>query len=146
MKFSASVLVAASAVAAQTGVSNVTYVTDVVTAYTTFCPEATVLTYGGKTYSVTEATTLTITDCPCTVSKPVYTSSYVACSTCTPAANGTVPTPAPAAGTGSYSHTASYVPTGSYVPTPSAVTAGAGKAIAVSGAGLAGVLAVALAL
>ena len=33
------------------------------------------------TYTITEATTLTITDCPCTVSKPVYVTPVVVCST-----------------------------------------------------------------
>lgn len=40
------------------------YVTEVVTAYTTFCPEATEITHAGETYTVSEATTLTITNCP----------------------------------------------------------------------------------
>ncbi|KAJ4105740.1 hypothetical protein NW760_007981 [Fusarium oxysporum] len=47
------------------------YTTEVVTAITTYCPGATTLTYGDKTYTVTSETTLTITDCPCTVSYPV---------------------------------------------------------------------------
>ncbi|KAF4456516.1 putative SED1-abundant cell surface glycoprotein [Fusarium austroafricanum] len=47
------------------------YTTEVVTAITTYCPGATTLTYGDKTYTVTKETTLTITDCPCTVSYPV---------------------------------------------------------------------------
>lgn len=46
------------------------YTTEVVTAYTTYCPAPTTLTYQDKTYTITEATTLTITDCPCTVTKP----------------------------------------------------------------------------
>ncbi|GAO13636.1 uncharacterized protein UV8b_01744 [Ustilaginoidea virens] len=49
------------------------WTTEVVTALTTYCPEAGVVTVGNKTYTVTEATTLTITDCPCTVHKPVPT-------------------------------------------------------------------------
>lgn len=51
------------------------YTTEVVTAFTTYCPAATEVTHGGVTYSVTEATTLTITNCPngCTVTKPVAT-------------------------------------------------------------------------
>lgn len=63
MRFS----VAAAAVAAATGAaaySNGTapvYVTEVVTAFTTYCPEATSLTHNGVTYTVSEATTLTIT-------------------------------------------------------------------------------------
>lgn len=40
------------------------YTTEVVTAYTTYCPEATVLTQNSKTYTVSSATTLTITHCP----------------------------------------------------------------------------------
>ena len=36
------------------------YVTSVVTALTTYCPAATQLTHNGQTYTVTEATTLTI--------------------------------------------------------------------------------------
>jgi hypothetical protein len=61
--------------------SNVTYTTKVVTAYTTYCPYATQITHGTNTYTVTEPTTLTISDCPCTVSMPVYTSSVVSCTT-----------------------------------------------------------------
>lgn len=45
------------------------YVTDVVTRFTTYCPYATELAINNKTYTVTEATSLTITDCPCTVTK-----------------------------------------------------------------------------
>ena len=59
----------------------VDYVTDVVTSYTTYCPEATVLTYNSVTYTITEATTLTVTNCPCTIVKPVTTSSAVYCTT-----------------------------------------------------------------
>jgi len=47
------------------------YTTEVVTQLTTVCPTPTQVTYGGKTYTVTESTTLTITDCPCTISYPV---------------------------------------------------------------------------
>ncbi|KAF4964193.1 hypothetical protein FZEAL_10882, partial [Fusarium zealandicum] len=49
------------------------YTTEVVTAITTYCPVATTLTHGEKTYTITKPTTLTITDCPggCTVTKPV---------------------------------------------------------------------------
>ncbi|MCJ1324984.1 hypothetical protein MMC10_001646 [Thelotrema lepadinum] len=56
--------------------SNVTYTTEVVTAFTTFCPGATTLTHLGSTYTVTSATTLTITNCPCTITKPVHSSSH----------------------------------------------------------------------
>ena len=47
----------------------VAYTTTIVTALTTYCPEAMEVTHGGNTYTVTEATTLTITDCPCTLTQ-----------------------------------------------------------------------------
>lgn len=49
------------------------WTTEVVTALTTYCPDATTLTHAGVTYTVSSATTLTITSCPggCTVTKPV---------------------------------------------------------------------------
>ena len=77
MRFTAAATVAAMAGAASAAPpSNGTapvYVTDVVTAYTTYCPEATIITHKGETYTVSSATTLTITNCPggCTVTKPV---------------------------------------------------------------------------
>lgn len=116
MKFAAAVLALAAGANAW---SNVTYTTEVVTAYTTYCPEPTEITHGGKTYTITEATTFTITDCPCTVTKPVTTIS---------------PTP-------SY-HNSTVVPTGTLPPTTKSPlpTAGAGKAAALSGGALAGVL------
>ncbi|QPG95256.1 hypothetical protein C2857_007912 [Epichloe festucae Fl1] len=50
--------------------SGVVYTTEVVTAMTTYCPAATTLIVGNKTYAVTTPMTLTITDCPCTIRKP----------------------------------------------------------------------------
>lgn len=119
----------ATVVAAFAGVAaayydNVTYVTETVTALTTYCPGPTKVTHGGKTYTITEATTLTITDCPCTVVKPVYTTSAVVCNHC-----------------GTWNTTTKGYPTGK--PTyskPAVATAGAGKVATVAGAGLAGVL------
>jgi hypothetical protein len=61
--------------------TSVSYTTTVVASLTTFCPFATTITHGANTYTVESATTLTITDCPCTISLPVYTSTSVACST-----------------------------------------------------------------
>jgi hypothetical protein len=61
-----------------TAPSNITtpaYTTTVVTAITTYCPDATILTYGSNTYTVPAATYLTITDCPCTLTLPVATKS-----------------------------------------------------------------------
>ncbi|KAL3233691.1 hypothetical protein RNJ44_03731 [Nakaseomyces bracarensis] len=47
------------------------WVTDVevVTAYTTYCPEPTEIIHGNKTITVTAPTTLTVTDCPCTLTE-----------------------------------------------------------------------------
>ncbi|KAL0942490.1 mmc protein [Colletotrichum truncatum] len=131
MKFSAAALVLAAGAMAS---KNVTYVTEVVSSYTTYCPGPTVITHADKTYTITKATTLTITDCPCTVTKPVITSSVVKCDSCSvPTKNATIPVVTP-----SISKTA----TGGLTPTKpiSVPTAGAGKAAALSGAGLAGVL------
>lgn len=84
MQFSATILaLAAASLSVASAAQNVSYTTQVVTAYTTYCPEATKITYGANTYTVTKPTTLTISDCPCTVSVPVYTSTATTCSTCT---------------------------------------------------------------
>ncbi|KAF5233819.1 hypothetical protein FANTH_12423 [Fusarium anthophilum] len=135
MKF-ATALAFAAGVAAHA--KNVTYTTEVVTAYTTYCPGPTEIVHGDKTYTVTEATTLTITDCPCTVTKPVITTSAVVCHDCPapPAHHGNNSTMVPVYPTGKPGHGAT--PTAG---APSEVpTAGAGKVAALSGAGLAAVV------
>lgn len=83
MRFSSTttLLALAAATVSVSAYSNATWTTEVVTEYITYCPYATQITYGTNIYTVTEPTTLTISDCPCTVSKPVYTSSVVSCST-----------------------------------------------------------------
>lgn len=73
-------------------------VTNVVTAFTTYCPEATTLSYGGKLYTATAHETLTITDCPCTLTSTVG-SSAAATKTPTPK-NATATTVTPMAYTG----------------------------------------------
>ncbi|KAL2061721.1 hypothetical protein VTL71DRAFT_7099 [Oculimacula yallundae] len=50
--------------------ATVAYETITTSALTTYCPYATTIVQNSKTYTVTEATTLTITDCPCTIVKP----------------------------------------------------------------------------
>lgn len=55
MKFSATAVLAV--VAGASAFENVTYVTEVVTALTTFCPAATTLTHAGVTYTVSEVRT-----------------------------------------------------------------------------------------
>ncbi|KJZ71071.1 Clock-controlled protein 6 [Hirsutella minnesotensis 3608] len=145
MKFTVAAVLAAAAGASAHYGGNATVVTEVVESYVTYCPGPTQITHGDKTYTVTEATTLTITNCPCTITKPVLTTSSVVCNNCgggftnstAPASNPpAVPTATPVnppVGTG-------FPPT--QVPSaPTTVpTAGAGKAAALSGAGLAGVV------
>ncbi|KAK5733843.1 hypothetical protein LTR17_009395 [Elasticomyces elasticus] len=130
------------------------YVTDVVTAYTTFCPEATEITHAGQTYTVSSATTLTITNCPggCTITSlstpvaPVTVSSAIgqpsASTTAVPvvpvpsaassapyypSSNGTVPAPS---SSGAASSTGS-----SSSSTPSPYTGAASKTYFSAGAG-----------
>ena len=81
MLFSVALLALAGFAAAQDNSTGVT-VTNVVSSYVTVCPEPTQFAFNNKTYTVTSATTLTITDCPCTltsVATPyvVTTSCYV---------------------------------------------------------------------
>lgn len=52
MKYTVALI--AAAVGANAWAQNVTYVTEVVSAYTTYCPAATEITHGTKTYTVTE--------------------------------------------------------------------------------------------
>ncbi|KFX93407.1 hypothetical protein O988_06841 [Pseudogymnoascus sp. VKM F-3808] len=46
------------------------WVITTVSAYVTICPGPTSFVQGVQTYTITEATTLTITNCPCTISYP----------------------------------------------------------------------------
>ncbi|KAI4167548.1 MAG: hypothetical protein LQ343_007119 [Gyalolechia ehrenbergii] len=77
-------LVAGAAATHYNGTEPIQYTTEIVTAYETYCPAATQITHGGVTYTVTEATTLTITNCPCTVTKPMSSAPVVYCSTYAP--------------------------------------------------------------
>merc|ERR1712029_523611 len=111
MRFTAAVAALAGAAVADhmgnstmaTSASDV-YVTDVVTAYTTYCPNPTKITHKGETYTVSEATTLTITNCPggCTVTKPassaVVSSAPVVPETTAPVETTPVAMPMPSAG------------------------------------------------
>jgi hypothetical protein len=107
--------------------TNETWVTTTVDVFTTVCPFATQLTFNGVTYTATASETITVTNCPCTLSyyKPAHT-----------------PGPAPPV----YSNTTKPAPvgTGSPVATPvatkHALTGAANRAAAGSAAGLAGLL------
>jgi len=141
MKFTAVLALAAGAMAFSNG--TISYTTEVVTAVTTYCPGPTQVTYGGSTYTITEATTLTISDCPCTIKKPVTTISSVVCHNCPSYTNGTAttaPVQTPPAGTvtpPANPPAASSTGAGS----PPIPTAGAGRtAAALSGGALAGLL------
>ncbi|KAI9054604.1 hypothetical protein LZ554_001757 [Drepanopeziza brunnea f. sp. 'monogermtubi'] len=101
MKFSlVSVLALASgALAGAYSNDTVVYETITTTAITTYCPEATTIVHGTQTYTVTEATTLTITDCPCTVTQPIIskpTPSTVLYTSCPPTSDSAEPTTYPA--------------------------------------------------
>jgi len=120
---------------------SVTYTTEIVTAITTYCPGPTTLTHGGSTYTVTEATTLTISDCPCTIKVPVTVVSSVVCHSCptsTPSVAPSFATTKSSVGTVAPSFSTS-APS-STKTSPPVATAGAGKAAALSGGALAGVL------
>jgi len=137
MQYSVAAVLALAASTAAAGYTNgtVVYTTEVHTAYTTVCPASTELTFNGVTYTATASTTLTITNCPCTIVKPVTTKSAVAPASTPVYHNGTAATTTkvvpPPAGTGSV------VPTSS----PSTITtSGGNKAFALSGASLAGLL------
>jgi len=150
----------------------IVWTTEVVDTYVTVCPASATITYNGHTYTntLTESSTITVTNCPCTVSKPVYTTSSVYCNTCAPSvpavsapsapavsspSGPVIPTYAPSAPIYPNATTpAPVVPTSapggsvgttsvaaSGTPSPSVVPAsGANKAFAMSGASLAGLL------
>ncbi|KAI1386543.1 uncharacterized protein F4822DRAFT_319578 [Hypoxylon trugodes] len=69
--------------------------TVVVPEFTTVCPEATTMTWGGVHYSATKGQTITVTDCPCTITKAVQ---VMTSSLCAPGTQPTGAAPAPPAG------------------------------------------------
>ncbi|EER24048.1 hypothetical protein D8B26_002221 [Coccidioides posadasii str. Silveira] len=157
MRFSiaASAILAAGATASYVNTNATSVVTEVVTAYTTYCPGPTTLTHGTNTYTVTEATTLTITDCPCTVTRPIITSTVTECNDCPPAATGTGVIPPPVNPPVFPNGTAVQPPqqpsgTGNLpsntIPAPPDFTGAGSRVVAGAGAGLAGVLGLAFLL
>jgi len=138
MKYSVVAVIAAVAGVQASAYGNVSYTTEVVTALTTYCPFATQITHGGSVYTVSEPTTLVITNCPCTVTKPVVTASAVVCNTCTSYSNST--TAAPTTLAPSSTGSTPIATASSSTPPTSVPTAGAGKVVALSGGALAGLL------
>ncbi|KAH8153673.1 uncharacterized protein LAJ45_02486 [Morchella importuna] len=99
MRFSTAFAIALSAVAVSANVTNGTTttaehtVTQVVTQYTTYCPLPTEVVEGNKTYTVTEPTTLTISNCPCTRTMTYTTVTSSVCpGGCSPSGTGALPT------------------------------------------------------
>jgi len=141
MRFSV-IAATAAIVAGVSATSNGTvhYTTEVVTAYTTYCPAATEITHGDVTYTVSEATTLTITNCPCTLTHPVYVSTVSSCSTCAPAGTGAPYTVSNATVT-----TSTAAGTGTPIAPTSAptFTGAANQVVAGAGAGLAALFGIA---
>jgi len=149
MQFSTIAAITALAATASANYNGtVVYTTEVHTAYTTVCPAATEISFNGVTYTATASTTLTITNCPCTIVKPVTTSSVVYCNTCAPAssapvyANTTVAATTPATVATSKGSVGTTSAKASASATPSTITASgaSSNAFALSGASLAGVL------
>ncbi|KAH8888897.1 hypothetical protein GQ53DRAFT_826094 [Thozetella sp. PMI_491] len=95
MKLAAVVLpVIGLVTSANAGKPWVTTTTEVVTAYTTYCPSPTTWAYKNHTYTVTKPTTITITNCPCTLSvytPPPYTTTIPCNTTSKPYGNVTYP-------------------------------------------------------
>lgn len=85
-----------AAIAPVAAAGNTSISTEVVTAYTTYCPEPTTFVEGTSTYIVTAPTTLTISDCPCTRTHTYSTATVTVC----PTSSG-APSPASANGTSS---------------------------------------------
>ncbi|KAI9808646.1 MAG: hypothetical protein M1825_003797 [Sarcosagium campestre] len=150
--FAVAALVAGASASAYYAPKNETiaYTTVTVDTYETYCPAPTTFTYSSKVYTVTEATTLTI-DCPCTVKKPVITTTYLSYTPppavlidvtysskgaiyTTPPAVYVTPA-APVAPIAAPSNATTVAPVAPVAPT---FTGAANKAFAATGAGLAG--------
>jgi hypothetical protein len=111
--------------------ANETWVTTTVDVLTTVCPYATSMTFNGVTYTATAHETITITNCPCTVSYKPTVTPVVPVST--PAYHNTT---APKT-------TAPHTPVGTVTPVTTAkptFTGAANRAVVGSAAGLAGLL------
>jgi len=140
--------IAAAAAALVAGVSansnGTVWVTEVVDQYTTVCPAATELTHNGVTYTATASQTITITNCPCTVTHAVnYNTPAAPAATGMAAANNGTGNAVPASAAGSAAATpAAATPANAASATPAQYT-GAANQLSGAGAALAGIFAVA---
>jgi hypothetical protein len=129
-----------------TGYNSPVMTTVTVTGYTTVCPEATTFTYGTKVYSATAGQTVTI-EGPCTLVYPMTTTSNVYCNECSQPTGYPVSQEYPVSTLSSVYYPpvqTTYQPTSSSSPYGGVVTAGAAQLVAMSGAGLAGLLGLAV--
>ncbi|EFQ97807.1 hypothetical protein MGYG_00847 [Nannizzia gypsea CBS 118893] len=153
-------IASASLIGTGTGAPMPDVTTEVLTNYVTWCPEATTITHGSQTYTVTEPTSLTFTE-PCTVTRTLTSSTITECSSCPTSATvapttapGTgAPVPVPTGGSTSiyepptYPNSTAQAPpmgtasgTGSMTAPLPTFTGAASHAVVGAGAGLAGVL------
>ncbi|RWQ99868.1 hypothetical protein C8Q69DRAFT_38983 [Paecilomyces variotii] len=169
MRFSIAALAALAAGAVATTTTDIIYDT------TTWCPEeasstpvvqsssvqtpivkATVITHGSQTYSVTKPTSLTMSNGPYTVSRPLLSKTVTYCNKCAgpTAPAGSSPSPSSASVVPVYSGSSVVVPSvpgasqvpgtsASSTPVAPAFTGAASRHIAGAGAGLTAVLGVA---
>ncbi|KAJ5668861.1 hypothetical protein N7462_009931 [Penicillium macrosclerotiorum] len=142
MRFS---IAAIAALAAGVVASDV--VTETVTHYTTYCPEATSIVHGGSTYSISTPGHITMTNGPFTVTRPLITQTVTSCNKCSSSgvpsgspsstvkvtSTPLVPSSAGATGTSGTS------PSGAASTSQAAFNAGAVNAATGAGAGLAAV-------
>ncbi|KAF5016319.1 hypothetical protein F66182_12034 [Fusarium sp. NRRL 66182] len=107
MRFTAASIVAFAAGALASASSSAPVITEVITSYETYCPEATTFVAGSSTVSVTAPGTVTLTG-SYTVTRPLLSSTVTICNSCSstavplgtgsPKPYSSVPSPAPAAG------------------------------------------------
>jgi len=89
MRFSIAAFVALAAGAFAGSSSAVSYTTETVTSYETYCPEATTISHSGTTYVVSAPSTVTLSGGSYTVTRPLLSSTITICNAC---ATGTAPT------------------------------------------------------
>ncbi|KAJ5178887.1 hypothetical protein N7492_002097 [Penicillium capsulatum] len=151
MRFSIAALTAALVAGVSANAS-----TEVVTQYTTYCPEATSIVHGSHTYSISTPGHITFTNGPYTVTRPLMTQTVTQCNKC--ASSTPLPTtPVRSPSTPAVASTP-YVPTGAgpQASGTSAPSSGAspsqtpynaaGRTVAGAGAGLAAVFGAAVLL
>ncbi|KAJ5527950.1 hypothetical protein N7451_004467 [Penicillium sp. IBT 35674x] len=125
MRFSITSLLALAA-----GATAIEAVTETVTMYTTYCPEATSIVHSGTTYSISTPGHLTMTGGHYTVTRPLLTSTVVECKKCSSS------TPLPSTPVVSVSPSASATLASTpYVPSGAAATGVPGTAAGSSGSG-----------